>query len=148
MPTPSKDVLIGKIIDIGSKTGQFSVSRGNDIDLVSERKIINAEYNGDSGREKMDKTYKGYILSDESTKEARYNEEITETSGQFSKGVSSGNISFGTSRRYFKGKIFDIKNSEKHCHLRKEKKEMIILRCLVKKQEIILLMSSNKLGIL
>ena len=119
MSTPSRDVLIEKIIDIGSKTGQFSASRGNDTDLVIERKIIDAEYNGDSGRERMDKMYKGYILLDQSNKEARYNEEITETSGQLGNGVSSGNISFGTSKSFFKGKTFGHKEFGKTLSFKK-----------------------------
>jgi hypothetical protein len=98
----SKDKLIDSIIDNGSKTGQFSATRGKDTDIIIETKIIDTEYNGDSGREKIDKTYRAYILLDESTQEAKYYEEIIESSQGFNAGVSSGNISFGTSKSFFK----------------------------------------------
>lgn len=98
----SKDKLIDSIIDNGSKTGQFSASRGKDTDIIIETKIIDTEYNGDSGREKIDKTYRAYILLDESTQEAKYYEEIIESSQGFNAGVSSGNISFGSSKSFFK----------------------------------------------
>ena len=51
MSSPSKDKLIDNIIDIGSKTGQFSASRAKETDIILERKIIDIEYDGDSGRE-------------------------------------------------------------------------------------------------
>ena len=105
----SKDKLIDSIIGNGSKTGQFSASRGKDTDIIIETKIIDAEYDGDSGREKIDKTYRAYILLDESTQEAKYYEEIIESSQGFNAGVSSGNISFGTSKSFFKDTTFGHK---------------------------------------
>ena len=105
----SKDKLIDSIIDNGSKTGQFSASRGKDTDIIIETKIIDTEYNGDSGREKIDKTYRAYILLDESTQEAKYYEEIIESSQGFNAGVSSGNISFGTSKSFFKDNTIGYK---------------------------------------
>ena len=109
MSSLSKDKLIDSIIDIGSKTGQFSSSRGKDTDIIIETKIIDIEYEGDSGREKIDKTYRACILLDEFTEEAKYYEEIAESSQGFNAGVSSGNISFGTSKSFFKGNAFDHK---------------------------------------
>jgi hypothetical protein len=109
----SKDELIDSIIDNGSKTGQFSASRGKDTDIIIETKIIDTEYDGDSGREKIDKTYRAYILLDESAHEAKYYEEIVESSQGFNAGVSSGNISFGTSKSFFKGKTIGHAEFEK-----------------------------------
>jgi hypothetical protein len=105
----SKDKLIDSIIGNGSKTGQFSASRGKDTDIIIETKIIDAEYDGDSGREKIDKTYRAYILLDESTQEAKYYEEIIESSEGYNARVSSGNISFGTSKSFFKDNTFGHK---------------------------------------
>lgn len=56
------------------------------------------------GKEKTKKTYRAYILLDESTQEAKYNEEITEASSNLS--VGSGGMSFETSKSFFKGKTF------------------------------------------
>jgi hypothetical protein len=109
----SKDKLIDSIIDNGSKTGQFSASRGKDTDITIETKIIDIEYDGDSGREKIDKTYRAYILLDESTQEAKYYEEIAESSQGFNAGVSTGNISFGTSKSFSKGKTIGHAEFEK-----------------------------------
>lgn len=105
----SKDKLIDSIIGNGSKAGQFSASRGKDTDIIIETKIIDAEYDGDSGREKIDKTYRAYILLDESSQEAKYYEEIIESSEGYNAGVSSGNISFGTSKSFFKDNTFGHK---------------------------------------
>lgn len=55
-------------------------SRRNDTDEVIERRITNREYNGDSDTEKNGQTYRAYILLEESTQEANYNEEITDSS--------------------------------------------------------------------
>src|SRR5919112_65558 len=109
MSSASKDKLIDTIIDIGSKTRQFSASRAKETDIILERKIIDIEYDGDSGREKIDNTYRAYILLDDSALEAKYNEEITDSSQGINAGVSSGNISFGTSKSLFKDKTFGHK---------------------------------------
>jgi hypothetical protein len=41
---------------------------------------MNREYNGDSDTEKNGQTYRAYILLEESTQEAKDNEEITDSS--------------------------------------------------------------------
>lgn len=55
-------------------------SRRNDTYEVIERRITNREYNGDSDTEKNEQTYRAYILLEESTQEAKYNEEIADSS--------------------------------------------------------------------
>jgi hypothetical protein len=39
----SKEDLIEGVIELGSKTGQFSASKGKDTDLIIEREIVNAD---------------------------------------------------------------------------------------------------------
>jgi hypothetical protein len=114
----SKEDLIKGVIELGSKTGQFSGSKGKDTDLVIEREIVNADYYQIVGEEKVKKTYRAYVLFDESVQEAKYNEEITEASSNLD--VGSGGMSFGTSKSFFKGKTFGTKEFGKTYAIKKD----------------------------
>jgi hypothetical protein len=76
----AKDQVLQTIIQLGSETGQFKASKGDDTDLIIERKTVDAEYYKLVGKEKILKTYGAYLLLDEATHEARYNEQLTEAS--------------------------------------------------------------------
>jgi hypothetical protein len=114
----SKEDLIKAIIELGSKTGEFSGSKGKDTDLVIEREIVNADYYKVLGEEKIRRTYHAYVLLDENTQEAKYNEEITEASNNLN--VESGGMSFGTSKSFFKGKTFGSREFGKTYAIRKD----------------------------
>jgi len=114
----SKEDLIKSVIELGSKTGQFSGSKGNDTDLVLEREIVNADYYKAVGEEKVKRTYRAFMLFDESTQEAKYNEEITEASSNLD--IGSGGVSFGTSKSFFKGKTFGTKEFGKTYAIKKD----------------------------
>jgi hypothetical protein len=90
----NKDQLIEDIIQLGSRTGQFSALRGKDTDVFIERKIVNAEYyEADGhGEELIEKMYRAYVLLDESSNEAKYNEEITQLSQDEPLNPSTGEI--------------------------------------------------------
>src|SRR5919109_4239546 len=79
-PPKSKGELIQSIVDLLSSTEKFTIVKGEDTDLVVEKKIVDAAIEKPSGAEKVAKTYRAYILFDESSHEARYNEELTESS--------------------------------------------------------------------
>ena len=81
-PSPrSKDAIIQDIVDLASKTGEFTAEKGKeDTDLVTEKKIVDAAYGKVAGAERIKKTYRAYILFDESIREAKYNEELSESS--------------------------------------------------------------------
>lgn len=113
-----KDELIKAVIELGVETGQFSASKGKDTDIVIEREIVDADYYKAVGEEKVKKTYRAYILLDEATQEAKYNEEIKEISSNLSFG-SSG-MSFGTSKSFFKGKTFVNKEFNKTWAIKKD----------------------------
>src|SRR5271157_1160037 len=76
----AKDHLTQTLTQLGSQTGEFTVSKGDDTDLVIEHKIEDAEYYKLVGKQKILKNYRAYVLFDEATKEARYNEELTDES--------------------------------------------------------------------
>ena len=113
-----KDELVKSVIDLGVSTGEFSASKGKDTDIIIDREIVNADYYKVPGEEKIKKTYRAYILLDESTQEAKYNEEINETSSNLS--ADSGRISFGTSKSFFKGKTFGTKEFGKTWAIKKD----------------------------
>ena len=65
---------------------------------------MNADYYKVVGEEKVKKTYHAYVLFDEGAREAKYNEEVMDTSSDLD--VGSGGMSFGTSKSFFKGKTW------------------------------------------
>ncbi len=113
-----KDDLVKGVIELGAKTGQFSASKGKDTDVVIEREIVDADYYKLAGEEKIKKTYRAYVLFDEGKQEARYNEEITESSSNV--GAGTGGMSFGTSKSFFKGKTFGYKEFGKTYAIKKD----------------------------
>ncbi|HEY5630529.1 MAG TPA: hypothetical protein VIR31_00235 [Nitrososphaeraceae archaeon] len=118
----NKDQLIEDIIQLGSRTGQFSALRGKDTDVFIERKIVNAEYyEADGhGEELIEKMYRAYVLLDESSNEAKYNEEITQLSQDEALDPSTGEASFGISKSLFRGKTFVHKEFGKTWAIKKE----------------------------
>jgi hypothetical protein len=113
-----KDDLVKNVIELGAKTGEFSASKGKDTDIVIEREIVNADYYTVPGEEKIKKTYRAYMLLDETAKDAKYNEELTESSSGI--GAGPGGLSFGTSKSFFKGKTFGTKEFGKTWAIKKD----------------------------
>jgi hypothetical protein len=119
----SKGELIQSIVDLLSSTEKFTIVKGEDTDLVVEKKIVDAAIEKPSGAEKVAKTYRAYILFDESSHEARYNEELTESSANLDLDSSSrnnddnsrmgGTMSFGTSKKFFRGRMLAHKEMRK-----------------------------------
>src|ERR687896_2125261 len=122
-PPKSKGELIQSIVDLASSTDKFTVVKSEDTDLVVEKKIVDAAIDKPSGAEKVAKTYRAYILFDESSHEAKYNEELTESSANVDFDSSSrnnddnsgigGTMSFGTSKKFFRGRMLAHKEIRK-----------------------------------
>jgi hypothetical protein len=82
--------------------------------LIVEKKIVDATIDKGSGAEKITKTYRAYIPFDESSYEAKYNEELTvssdnvnfDSSSRSNDNAGMGTVSFGTSRKFFRGRMF------------------------------------------
>jgi hypothetical protein len=117
----SKGEIIQSIVELASKTGEFTAKKGKDTDLVIEKKIVDAAYGKVAGAEKIKKTYRAYILFEESTHEAKYNEELSESSDNVDFNSSSrndndagiGTMSFGTSKKLFRGRMLAHKEMQK-----------------------------------
>jgi hypothetical protein len=117
----SKGEIIQSIVDVASKTGEFTAQKGKDTDLVIEKKIVDTAYGKVAGADKIKKTYRAYILFDESIHQAKYNEELSESSDNFDLSSSSrsddnikrGTVSFGTSKKLFRGRILAHKEMQK-----------------------------------
>jgi len=88
----SKSDLSAKLTELGQKNDQFTLTGSPETDFIVERKIVDASEYGISGADEMKKSYKGVLLLDEQKHEARYNEEMTETSR--SAPVSPRNVGF------------------------------------------------------
>lgn len=118
----NKDQLIEDIIQLGSRTGQFSASKGKDTDVLIERKIVEADYYKPDGRgeEKIERMYRAYVLLDEASHEVKYNEEITQLSQDEALNPSTGEVSFGVSKSLFRGKTFAHKEFGKTWAIKKE----------------------------
>jgi hypothetical protein len=118
----SKGEIIKSIVELASKTGEFTAEKGKDTDLVIEKKIVDTAYGKVVGAEKIKKTYRAYILFDESTHEAKYNEELSESSdnvdfnsssSRSDNGAGKGTMSFGTSKKLFRGRMLAHKEMQK-----------------------------------
>lgn len=116
----AKDQLLQTIINLGSETGQFTASKGDDTDLIIERKIVDAEYYKLVGKEKILKTYGAYLLLDEAKHEARYNEQLIDASSDMGANVANGDFEFGTSKKMFRGKVIGLKESGKVWGLKRD----------------------------
>jgi hypothetical protein len=121
-PPKSKGEIIQSIVDLASSTDKFTIVKSEDTDLVVEKKIVDAAIDKVSGAEKVAKTYTAYILFDESSHEAKYNEKLTESSANIDFDSSSsrsndnsgmGTMSFGTSKKFFRGRMFAHKEIRK-----------------------------------
>jgi hypothetical protein len=123
-PSPrSKGELIQSIVELASRTGEFTAEKAKeDTDLVIEKKIVDAAYGKVGGAEKIKKTYRAYILFDESRYEAKYNEELSESSDDVDLSSSSsrtddatgiGTMSFGSSKKLFRGRMLAQKEMQK-----------------------------------
>ena len=116
----TKDQVKQSLIQLGSETGRFTVSKGDDTDLIIEHKIVDAEYYKLIGKEKILKNYRAYVLLDEATSEAKYNEELTDESSGLGMNVAEGTMGFGTSKKMFRGKVIGMKESGKVWGLKKD----------------------------
>jgi hypothetical protein len=108
------------IIETGARSGQFTASKGKDTDLIIEHKIVDAEYYNLVGKEKILKMYHAYVLFDEATHEAKYNEEISEGSSGGGLNLESSTIEFGASRNKFRGRVIGMKETQKVWGIKKE----------------------------
>jgi|MudIll2142460700_1097286.scaffolds.fasta_scaffold256952_1 hypothetical protein len=107
----SKIDLSAKLTELGQKSDQFKFVASPETDFVVERKIVDAtEYEIDKV-EKLKKSYKAFLLLDEKTHEARYNEEMAETSGEAT--VSIGGADFSGEKKFFRGKVIGSKQFAK-----------------------------------
>src|SRR5919109_2834307 len=120
----SKGEIIKSIVELASKTGEFTAEKGKDTDFVIEKKIVDTAYGKAEGVEKIKKTYRACILFDESTHEAKYNEELSESSDNVDdfnssssrrsdNGAGIGTMSFGMSKKLFRGRTLAHKEMQK-----------------------------------
>jgi hypothetical protein len=117
----SKGEIIQSILDLASRTDNFTIIKSEDTDLVVEKKIVDAAIDKASGAENIVKIYRAYILFDESSHEAKYNEELTESSDKVNLNSSStsngnaglGTMSFGMSKKFVRGRTFAHKETRK-----------------------------------
>ena len=118
----NRDQLIEDIIKLGSRTGQFSASKGKDTDVFIERQIVETDYYelDGHGEEKIERMYRAYVLLDETSHEAKYNEEITQLSQNEVLNPNTGEASFGISKSLFRGKTFVHKEFGKTWAIKKE----------------------------
>jgi hypothetical protein len=116
----TKEQLIENVIAIGKSTGKFTATKGDDTDLVIKHIIVDAEYYKLVGEEKTKKVYRAYMLFDEGTKEAKYNEEMTDSSRDVGFGAADGKFSFGQKKSFFQGKVIGSKQTEKVWGIKKD----------------------------
>ena len=117
----SKSELLSKLTALGQKSDQFTLSTSLETDFVVERKIVDANVNAPASIESLKKSYKAFLLLDEQTHEARYNEEMTETSSNAGAAASaSGNPGVSEEKKFFRGKVLAEKEYGKEWAVKRE----------------------------
>lgn len=74
----SKEELRTKVMNLNSLDLSFEIKPGQETDFILEWKIADAKWYGIFSKERLKKTYRAFILLDESRKSARYYEEMGE----------------------------------------------------------------------
>jgi hypothetical protein len=113
----SKSDLSAKLTELAQKSDQFTLAGSSETDFVVERKIADASGYGILGVDELKKSYRAFLLLDEQTHEARYNEEMTETSREA--GFSSGGIGISGEKSFFRGKTLGSKQFGKEWGFKK-----------------------------
>ena len=99
----SKGDLSTKLTELGQKSDQFTLASSPETDFIVERKIVDASEYGITGVDKLKKSYKAFLLLDEQKHEAKYNEEMAETS------ASASGTGFSGEKTFFRGKVIGSK---------------------------------------
>ena len=116
-----KSDLMAKLTELGQESDQFTLSSSPETDFVVERKIVYANVAGPADLESLKKSYKAFLLLDEQTHEARYNEEMTETSSTVGEtGSSAGNPGVSEEKKFFRGKVLAEKEYGKEWAVKRE----------------------------
>ena len=113
-----KSDLLAKLTELGQKSDQFTLASSPETDFVVERKIVDATVAGTVSADSLKKNYKAFLLLDEPAHEARYNEEMAETSKDA--GVSPGGAGASEEKKVFRGKVLFSKQSGKEFVVKKE----------------------------
>jgi len=114
----SKSDLSAKLTELGQKNDQFTLANSLETDFVVERKIVDASGYGITGVDELKKSYKAFLLLDEQAHEARYNEEMAETSRGAN--VSLGGGGFSEEKKVFRGKVLGSKEYGKSWGAKKD----------------------------
>ena len=72
----SKEALKEKILSLNLPEIPYQITPGKETDILLEWKIVDAKWYGIFSKEKVEKTYRAFILLDDSRKTARYYEEL------------------------------------------------------------------------
>jgi len=108
----SKADLSQKLIELAQQSDQFVLTSSPETDFIVERKIVEASGYGIAGVDETKKTYKAYLLLDEEKHEARYNEEMQESSRTLG-------VGFSEEKEFFRGKMFGSKKFGKEWTFKK-----------------------------
>ncbi len=109
----SKEDLSQKLVELSQQSDQFTLNKSPETDFVVERKIVDASGYGIAGVDELKKTYKAYLLLDEEKHEARYNEEMHESSRELGPSGLSGE------KKFFRGKVIGSKQFGKEWGFKK-----------------------------
>ena len=76
IPAVGKEELEGKILGLNSPNLPYQIQSSKETDLILDWKIVDARWYGIFSKEKISKTYRGFILLDDVRRTARYYEEL------------------------------------------------------------------------
>lgn len=99
-----KEALKEKIIALNSRELPYQITPVKETDFLLEWKIADAKWYGIFSKEKVEKTYRAFILLDDSRKTARYYEELGSVEWHIgTDGISKPSVHY--KEEFFKGRI-------------------------------------------
>ena len=100
----SKEALKEKILSLNLSEIPYQITPGKETDILLEWKIVDAKWYGIFSKEKVEKTYRAFILLDDSRKTARYYEEMGSVEWHVgTNGISAPNVRY--EEGFFRGRI-------------------------------------------
>lgn len=113
----SKSNLMQRLVELSQKNNLFTLSSSPETDYVVETKIVDASGYGITGADELEKNYKAFLLIDEEEHEARYSEELQESSRAAT--ISAAGLNVSEEKKFFRGKVIGQKESGKEWGLKK-----------------------------
>ena len=115
----SPDKLKERLLSINSPDLPYEIKKAPETDFLVEWKIADAKWFALFAKERLQETYRGYLLLDDSLKSARYCEELASVQWIAGNG-GQGSPSLSYRKQFFRGRILFQKSREVQYGIRED----------------------------